>query len=182
MINYDLPWNPNRIDQRIGRLHRYGQKRDVNVYNLQVANSREGAIFIRLQEKVKIIKVFINMRGEYDADASKVLLNALFDGYEEPTESFDDFILQIGKLVELADEKANELGEKKRQEVKAEREKQYRVLKADLERYFNRRTTETKWRLNEYEQRQLKGEDMGISIERALYYNLIFRFGSIYRF
>jgi len=56
MINYELPWNPNRIDQRIGRLHRYGQKRDVKVFNLQVENTREGVIFIRLQEKIAEIE------------------------------------------------------------------------------------------------------------------------------
>ena len=56
MINYDLPWNPNRIDQRIGRLHRYGQKRDVKVYNLFVTDTREGQILARLMQKVSIIE------------------------------------------------------------------------------------------------------------------------------
>ncbi len=56
MINYDLPWNPNRIDQRIGRLHRYGQKRDVKAYNFFISNTREGLILIRLMKKVKIIE------------------------------------------------------------------------------------------------------------------------------
>ena len=56
MVNYDLPWNPNRIDQRIGRLHRYGQKRDVKVYNLFISNTREGIILARLLQKVNIIE------------------------------------------------------------------------------------------------------------------------------
>ncbi len=56
MVNYDLPWNPNRIDQRIGRLHRYGQKRDVKVHNLFITNTREGQILARLFQKVKIIE------------------------------------------------------------------------------------------------------------------------------
>jgi len=56
MVNYELPWNPNRIDQRIGRLHRYGQKRDVKVHNLFVANTREGDIFLRLLGKIKLIE------------------------------------------------------------------------------------------------------------------------------
>jgi superfamily II DNA or RNA helicase len=56
MINYDLPWNPNRIDQRIGRLHRYGQRRDVKVHNLFVTNTREGQILARLMQKVAIIE------------------------------------------------------------------------------------------------------------------------------
>ncbi|MCI0342362.1 MAG: DEAD/DEAH box helicase [Planctomycetales bacterium] len=53
LVNYELPWNPNRIDQRIGRLHRYGQRREVRVWNLQVADTREGAIFDLLSEKVR---------------------------------------------------------------------------------------------------------------------------------
>ncbi len=56
MFNYELPWNPNRLDQRIGRLHRYGQKRDVSVHNLLVEGTREGEIFLRLQAKVKQIE------------------------------------------------------------------------------------------------------------------------------
>jgi len=56
MVNYDLPWNPNRIDQRIGRLHRYGQRRDVKVHNLFVTNTREGQILARLMQKVAIIE------------------------------------------------------------------------------------------------------------------------------
>jgi len=62
MINYELPWNPNRIDQRIGRLHRYGQKRDVKVFNLQVENTREGIIFMRLQEKIAEIEKHLGGR------------------------------------------------------------------------------------------------------------------------
>jgi hypothetical protein len=56
MINYELPWNPNRIEQRIGRLHRYGQEHDVRVYNLQVVNTREGYILWRLLLKIQTIE------------------------------------------------------------------------------------------------------------------------------
>jgi len=56
LVNYELPWNPNRIDQRIGRVHRYGQQRDVRIYNLLVRGTREGDIFIRLQQKIRRIE------------------------------------------------------------------------------------------------------------------------------
>lgn len=56
LINYDMPWNPNRIDQRIGRVHRYGQKRDCHIYNLHVRGTREGDVFLKLQSKVDIIE------------------------------------------------------------------------------------------------------------------------------
>jgi len=115
----------------------------------------------------ELLPVFMNVRGEYDPEASRVLLNALYDEHQELKEPNDALVLRIEKLVELADAKVRELGERKKQNVVAKRERQYRILKADLERYFSRRITETKWRLNEYEQRQLQGEEMGISIERA---------------
>ena len=62
MINYELPWNPNRIDQRIGRLHRYGQEHDVYIHNLQVEDTYEGQIFIRLQQKINTIEAQLGGR------------------------------------------------------------------------------------------------------------------------
>jgi len=53
MVNYDLPWNPNRLEQRMGRIHRYGQKRDCFVFNLLYPETREGKVLERLMEKLK---------------------------------------------------------------------------------------------------------------------------------
>lgn len=55
LINYDLPWNPQRIEQRIGRCHRYGQKYDVVVVNfLNVKNAADIRVFQLLDEKFKL--------------------------------------------------------------------------------------------------------------------------------
>ena len=56
MINYDLPWNPNRLEQRMGRIHRYGQRFPVSVFNLVAADTREGEIMQVLFEKLEEIK------------------------------------------------------------------------------------------------------------------------------
>ena len=56
LVNYELPWNPNRLEQRIGRIHRYGQRRVAQVYNLMIEDSKEAEIFKRLQEKVETIR------------------------------------------------------------------------------------------------------------------------------
>ncbi|MEV0034058.1 helicase-related protein [Nocardia sp. NPDC050793] len=53
MVNYDLPWNPNRIEQRFGRIHRIGQEEVCRLWNLVAANTREGEVFARLLEKVE---------------------------------------------------------------------------------------------------------------------------------
>ncbi|RLF39230.1 MAG: helicase, partial [Thermoplasmata archaeon] len=56
MINYDIPWNPNRLEQRMGRIHRYGQQKDVYIFNLVAANTREGEVLLRLFDKLDEIK------------------------------------------------------------------------------------------------------------------------------
>ena len=53
MVNYDLPWNPNRIEQRFGRIHRIGQTEVCHLWNLVAEDTREGAVFQRLLEKLK---------------------------------------------------------------------------------------------------------------------------------
>ena len=53
MVNFDLPWNPNRLEQRMGRIHRYGQKRDCFVFNMLYSETREGDVLKRLLEKLE---------------------------------------------------------------------------------------------------------------------------------
>jgi superfamily II DNA/RNA helicase len=54
MINYDLPWNPNRIEQRFGRIHRIGQRNTCRLWNLVADDTREGHVFTRLLEKMEV--------------------------------------------------------------------------------------------------------------------------------
>ncbi|MFQ5802812.1 MAG: helicase-related protein [Candidatus Methylomirabilales bacterium] len=53
MVNYDLPWNPNRIEQRFGRIHRIGQTEVCHLWNLVAAETREGEVYHRLLEKLR---------------------------------------------------------------------------------------------------------------------------------
>ena len=53
MVNYDLPWNPNRIEQRFGRIHRFGQTEVCHLWNLVAHQTREGAVYQRLLEKLE---------------------------------------------------------------------------------------------------------------------------------
>ncbi len=53
MVNYDLPWNPNRLEQRFGRIHRIGQREVCHLWNLVSKETREGAVFQRLFDKLE---------------------------------------------------------------------------------------------------------------------------------
>ena len=52
MVNYDLPWNPNRLEQRLGRIHRIGQTEVCHLWNLVAKDTREGEVYFRLLEKL----------------------------------------------------------------------------------------------------------------------------------
>ncbi len=63
MVNYDLPWNPMRIEQRIGRIHRLGQTRDVFIYNLSARDTVESYILELLDAKINMFQLVV---GELD--------------------------------------------------------------------------------------------------------------------
>jgi hypothetical protein len=56
LFNYDIPWNPNRLEQRMGRIHRYGQRKDCLIFNFVATNTIEGRILQRLLEKLQEIR------------------------------------------------------------------------------------------------------------------------------
>ncbi len=72
MVNYDLPWNPNRLEQRFGRIHRIGQREVCHLWNLVAKETREGDVYIRLLTKLE---------AEREALGGKVfdVLGQLFD-------------------------------------------------------------------------------------------------------
>lgn len=66
LINWDIPWNPNRLEQRMGRIHRYGQQNDVFVYNLVAQNTREGAVIQKVLEKLDTMRAQMGSDRVYD--------------------------------------------------------------------------------------------------------------------
>lgn len=56
MVNFDIPWNPVRLEQRVGRIHRYGQEKDCLVFNFVAQNTREGRVLQTLIERLKEIR------------------------------------------------------------------------------------------------------------------------------
>ena len=60
MVNYDLPWNPNRLEQRFGRIHRIGQTEVCHLWNLVAGETREGAVYQRLLKKLEAERNALN--------------------------------------------------------------------------------------------------------------------------
>jgi len=56
LFNYDIPWNPNRLEQRMGRIHRYGQRKDCLIFNFVAANTIEGRVLQTLLHKLQEIR------------------------------------------------------------------------------------------------------------------------------
>ena len=75
MVNYDVPWNPARLEQRMGRIHRYGQKHDpVVIVNLVAGNTREGRVLKTLLDKLEAI------RRQLQSDKVFDVVGRLFEG------------------------------------------------------------------------------------------------------
>ncbi|MCC6669745.1 MAG: DEAD/DEAH box helicase [Planctomycetes bacterium] len=83
VVNYDLPWNPMRIEQRIGRVHRIGQTREVFVFNLATVGTIEDEVLRVLDEKINLFELVV---GEVE-----MILGRLGDGEQE----FQDLVLEI---------------------------------------------------------------------------------------
>ncbi|MDM8233366.1 helicase-related protein [Phocaeicola barnesiae] len=104
LINWDIPWNPNRLEQRMGRIHRYGQKEDVLVFNLVADNTREGQVLAKLLNKLDIIRESMGDDRVYDViqdvlkDVSlEAIIASVFDGKES---DLDRFLAQNNQEIE----------------------------------------------------------------------------------
>jgi superfamily II DNA or RNA helicase len=103
MINYDLPWNPNRLEQRMGRIHRYGQTKEVFVFNLVAEDTREGRVLRRLFEKMDEIKAALGSDKVFDVlsevlygkNLSQLLLDAAANA-----RNIDDILAEIDITVD----------------------------------------------------------------------------------
>jgi len=119
MINYDLPWNPMRIEQRIGRIHRIGQEKEVMIYNLCAAGSLEDYILEVLDRKINMFEMVIGeidmilgrVKGEQEFSEMVYDIWVNASSEEERKKSFDQLAGRI-KRSKTSYEKTRELDEK----------------------------------------------------------------------
>ncbi|MCM3738749.1 SNF2-related protein [Oceanobacillus luteolus] len=108
LINYDLPWNPMKIEQRIGRIHRFGQENDVKIYNIAIKNTIEEHILTILYEKIQL---FENVIGELDAILSELNINNFDKEIESiyaESDSLGEAKIKLENLASIVHQMANE--------------------------------------------------------------------------
>ena len=66
MINFDIPWNPVRLEQRVGRIHRYGQEKDCLIFNFVAQNTREGRVLRKLLDRLAEIRLDLGSDQVFD--------------------------------------------------------------------------------------------------------------------
>jgi len=123
MINYDLPWNPMEIEQRIGRIHRIGQEKEVQVYNFCASGSIEDHILDVLDRKINMFELVVGeidmilgrMKGEQEF--SELVYEIWIKNHDEKQRksAFNSLASKL-KRARMAYEKSKELDEKLFQE------------------------------------------------------------------
>ena len=121
IVNYDLPWNPQRIEQRIGRCHRYGQRRDVTVINfLAEDNQAQVLTFDILSNKLDLFGKVLDMSDVVlqtpRSDSSEALTSALGPNFEaqvrriwERARSIDDVEAELRQLRDTLEDRRRDL-------------------------------------------------------------------------
>jgi superfamily II DNA or RNA helicase len=101
MVNYDIPWNPNRLEQRMGRIHRYGQTREVHIYNLVASDTREGKVMEALFKKLEHIREHLGSDRVFDVIGELVPGRSLKDLIVEAVthrRSLEEIVSEIQRI------------------------------------------------------------------------------------
>ena len=151
MINYDIPWNPNRLEQRMGRVHRYGQQKDVYVFNLVAEDTREGQVLAKLLDKLEEIRSAIGSDKVFDVIGDvfygKNLYQLILDAVAN-VKSMEEIIKEIDIKVDeeyiakikeaLGESLATRHIDYTRIKEMAEKAKEYRLIPEYVEEFFKR--------------------------------------------
>lgn len=150
LINYDLPWNPQRVEQRIGRVHRYGQKNDVVVVNfINKGNRADERVFELLSEKFQLFE------GVFGA--SDEILGSIESGVD--IERHIHEIYQRCKSIDQIDAEFDQLQARFKTEIEARTQETRRSvlenLDVDVVKHLNLTKERTEQHLNDYQEKLL---------------------------
>lgn len=151
MINYDIPWNPNRLEQRMGRIHRYGQTNEVYVFNLVATDTREGKVLKRLFDKLEEIRIALGSDKVFDVlsevmygkNLAQLLMEAAANS-RNINEILKDIDVQVDEryLAEVRENLGESLATRyidyTRIKEMADRAREYRLIPEYTEAYFKK--------------------------------------------
>ena len=151
MINYDIPWNPNKLEQRMGRIHRYGQQKDVYVFNLVAEDTREGQILAKLFDKLEEIRNALGSDKVFDIIGDvlygKNLYQLIIDAVAN-ARSIDDIIKELDIKIDesyilkikeaLGESLATRIIDYTRIKEIAQKAKEYRLIPEYVEEFFKK--------------------------------------------
>lgn len=151
MINYDIPWNPNRLEQRMGRIHRYDQTREVFIHNLVASDTREGQVLLILFDKIEEIKKALGSDKVFDVLGdiieSKKFAQAITDAAVN-ARNLDDILKEIESDLKVDEDYINKIKENlgetlathyidyTRIKEMAQKAKEYRLIPEYTENFF----------------------------------------------
>lgn len=151
MINFDIPWNPNRLEQRMGRVHRYGQPKEVFVFNLVAEDTREGQVLTKLFEKLERIKEAMGSDKVFDV-LSEIMygknLSQLLVEAAANSRNLDEILSEIDIVIDedyiskvkdnLGESLATHFIDYTRIKEMADRAKEYRLIPEYTEAFFRK--------------------------------------------
>jgi len=151
MINYDIPWSPVRLEQRMGRIHRYGQQKDVHIFNFVASNTREGQVLFQLLEKLDEIKENLGSDKVFDVIGEIFPEDKFYDLITNAivkAKSMDEILSEIDIKVDvdyiakikaiLSESLATKFIDYTKIREMMEKSEEYRLVPEYVERFFKR--------------------------------------------
>jgi superfamily II DNA/RNA helicase len=113
IVNFDLPWNPMEIEQRIGRLHRMGQKHPVRILNFVRAGSLQEQLLNLLQEKLNLFELVVGETGLVLGDrySGDEFSEAIFEAWKSGASGLETYFEKLGEELVAARSRYREIQE-----------------------------------------------------------------------
>jgi len=108
LINYDLPWNPMRLEQRIGRIHRYGQNKDVHIYNFAIRETIEEHIMTLLYEKINLFEKVVGQLDNILAELNITNMESEIEQIYNESTSIGEAKIKLNNLTSIIKQSGEE--------------------------------------------------------------------------
>ena len=111
LVNYDLPWNPMKVEQRIGRVDRIGQEHTVNIYNLWVKNTIEERILDVLENRIRVFQETVGGLDPILGEAESEIRAIMRSPVEDKKSAIEEFGIKVESQISVARQAGEQLGD-----------------------------------------------------------------------